>query len=77
MRAAAACYCSYGSVGTPLSSKRIALYGRQIIEGMIYLEKVGFSVAGLDAGNVMLRTLDKCAISDFENSALGLRPLGA
>ena len=60
----------------PLPERRISLYGRQIIEGMLFLTKVGFGVSGCHAGNVMMRSVDWCVISEFENASLGLNPLG-
>ena len=53
------------------------MYGRQIIEGMLFLTKVGFDVSGCHAGNIMMRSADWCTITEFENAALGLKPLGA
>jgi hypothetical protein len=53
------------------------MYGRQIIEGMLFLTKVGFDVSGCHAGNIMMRNADWCTITEFENAALGLKPLGA
>ena len=52
------------------------MYGRQIIEGMLFLTKVGFDVSGCHAGNIMMRSADWCTITEFENAALGLKPLG-
>jgi hypothetical protein len=65
-----------GSMGTPLSAARIGLYSRQIVEGMRYLEQVGFGVVGVHCGNVMMKTINEVAITDFENSVLGLQPFG-
>ena len=59
-----------------LPERRIALYGRQIAEGMLFLTRVGFDVSGCHAGNVMLHQQDWCVLTEFENDPLGLRPLG-
>ena len=67
----------YRAMGTPLPERRISLYGRQILEGMTFLTKVGFDVAGVHAGNILLRDQNWCVITEFENYSLGLKPLGA
>ena len=59
-----------------LPERRIALYGRQIADGMLFLTRVGFDVSGCHAGNVMLHQQDWCVLTEFENDPLGLRPLG-
>lgn len=44
---------------------------------MLFLTKVGFDISGCHAGNIMMRSVDWCVITEFENAALGFKPLGA
>ncbi|XP_059157582.1 probable inactive serine/threonine-protein kinase slob2 [Physella acuta] len=57
------------SKGLPLNL--IKLYGKQILNGMLYLEEKGFPTHGnLQSGNVMLQD-GICRISGYENKFIG------
>eukprot|EP00029_Vermamoeba_vermiformis_P010356 TRINITY_DN5403_c0_g1_i1.p1 TRINITY_DN5403_c0_g1~~TRINITY_DN5403_c0_g1_i1.p1 ORF type:complete len:367 (-),score=62.79 TRINITY_DN5403_c0_g1_i1:24-1124(-) len=57
--------------GYPLSEKKIASYGRQILDGLYYLESVGYPYYHLHAGNVLVDG-NFARLSDVENSLLNL-----
>eukprot|EP01043_Picozoa_sp_COSAG02_P055227 COSAG02_NODE_6372_length_3617_cov_2.744457_2_plen_612_part_00 len=57
---------------TGLNEKKVALYGRQILEGMRYLEELGLACSSLSCANVLVYENDWCRISDYENALVGL-----
>ena len=42
----------------------------------MYLERIGFGLANVHSGNVMMRNIDEVCITDYENSVLGLQAMG-
>ena len=48
-----ACSKKYRSSGTPLPEKQIATFGRQILEGLAFLEKKHVPYLDLHSGNIM------------------------
>ena len=63
----------YVERGRPFPEKRLALYGRQILEGMHFLNNAGLRCVGLHCGNIVMLADDHCAISEFEQTALRMR----
>jgi PX domain-containing protein kinase-like protein len=57
--------------GFPLSEKKIASYGRQILDGLYYLESAGYPYYHLHTGNVLIDG-NFARLSDIENSLLNL-----
>ena len=55
-----------------LNEKKVALYGRQVLEGMRYLEELGLDCSFLTCANVLVYENEWCRISDFENALVGL-----
>jgi hypothetical protein len=64
-----------GRRGGGLARERLLLYGRQILEGVCYLEALGLSCASLHCGNVLVLGDDWVALSDWENDVVGLPSL--
>ena len=64
----------YGFKGEPLKERQVALYGKQILEAMAYLQTLGLPCTGIHTGNVVMRDSDWCQVSDFECCAVGLPP---
>eukprot|EP00899_Mesostigma_viride_P005065 jgi/Mesvir1/1455/Mv14441-RA.2 len=60
-----------GQIGDGLPVNLTALYGRQILEGLVFLKRLGFPYHNLHAGNVVLDD-GVCRLTDYENSLLGL-----
>ena len=67
----------------PLTDHRIALFGRQVLEGLRFLRACGMPATHVHGGNVLLRRISvpsgapadsgwACHIVDFENALLGL-----
>lgn len=53
---------------------KVALFGRQVLEGVAYLYKQGFSPVGhIHSGNVMVLGDDHCKLGGYENTLLGYR----
>eukprot|EP01087_Luapelamoeba_hula_P002056 TRINITY_DN1181_c0_g1_i1.p1 TRINITY_DN1181_c0_g1~~TRINITY_DN1181_c0_g1_i1.p1 ORF type:complete len:688 (+),score=114.64 TRINITY_DN1181_c0_g1_i1:88-2151(+) len=68
-------YKKYGAqAGSALGVKQVALYGRQILEAMSFLQSIRFSYPHLNASNIVVKD-GKCCLTDLENSLLGLPPL--
>eukprot|EP01091_Cochliopodium_minus_P016380 TRINITY_DN610_c4_g1_i1.p1 TRINITY_DN610_c4_g1~~TRINITY_DN610_c4_g1_i1.p1 ORF type:complete len:537 (+),score=187.03 TRINITY_DN610_c4_g1_i1:11-1621(+) len=63
----------YKERGNPLTEKRIASWGRHILEGMNYLRLKGFPAGNIHSGNIMVEK-NICKISDYENKLLNLIP---
>jgi len=63
----------YMTTGRPLPMDKIVLYGRQILEGMLFLKKKQIPYRNLHSGNVILDG-DRCRITGFENPLLGYTP---
>lgn len=59
--------------GHQLDPGLVALYGRQILEGMRYLLKCGIPLGHIHSGNVLIHN-GVARISDWENSLLGVAP---
>ena len=66
-------YTAERRLGQSLDQERIALYGRQILEAMVFLQSVWVSGAGVTSANVLVLSDDWCLVSDWENDVLGLR----
>ena len=64
-----------GRSGKALSLEAVALYGRQILEALHYLDRLGFCFPHLTSANVLVSD-DKrwCMLSDLENTLCGLDP---
>ncbi|KAK3102227.1 hypothetical protein FSP39_009753, partial [Pinctada imbricata] len=61
----------YRNKSKGLSVKQIALFGRQILEALIYMEEKGFPIHGhLHSGNIILDN-GVCRVSGYENTFLG------
>lgn len=60
--------------GTQIGEMRLAALGRQVLEGMAYLRKVGFLCHGIHSANVIMKESEVCAITDFEQVILGCEP---
>ncbi|KAF2074987.1 hypothetical protein CYY_003726 [Polysphondylium violaceum] len=56
-----------------LNEKIISKFGRQILEGLLFLKENNFPYFHLNCGNILLDD-STCLISDFENAFLGLKP---
>ena len=63
----------YKEKGNALTEKRIATWGRHILEGMNYLRLKGFPAGNVHCGNIMVEK-NICKISDYENKILNLVP---
>jgi len=61
----------YRIAGKPLNERTIALFGRQILEGLIYFEKIGYPYGQLSTSNVIVDN-GVCKLSSYENSLFGL-----
>lgn len=59
---------------SPLSEERIALWGRQILEGLAFFRSIDFPIKHLHAGNIIVEN-SICRISDYENSILEVASL--
>jgi serine/threonine protein kinase len=55
-----------------IDTKLFSKWGKQILEGMLYLHAQGLPVTFVHSGNVILQG-DNCYISDVENTFLGLQ----
>jgi hypothetical protein len=64
----------YGFKGEPLPERQIALFSKQILEGMAYFSALGLPCTGIHTGNIIMRDSNWCQISEFENAALGFTP---
>lgn len=58
-------------IGKPLKSDVIALYGKQILNGLRYLELQGIPYTHLHSGNIFI-TNNVCQLSEIENAFLKL-----
>lgn len=63
----------YSSKGTALPLKKIRIYGRQILEGLLALQKVNISFPHLSTANILVEN-DICRITDIESYFLGYKP---
>ncbi|XP_065900886.1 probable inactive serine/threonine-protein kinase slob2 [Dysidea avara] len=65
----------YNGRGTPLPSKQTALFGRQILEAIVFLYDKGLAPLGhIQSGNVMIHSASMCRLAGYENSLLGYKP---
>ena len=61
--------------GTPLPEKQVASFSRQILEGMMYLERKGWPYQVVSTGNVLLsRSQSQCHLCDIESAILDVPP---
>ena len=61
--------------GTPLPEKQVASFSRQILEGMMFLERKGWPYQVISTGNVLLsRSQSQCHLCDVESSILDVPP---
>ncbi|KAL6069944.1 Slowpoke-binding protein [Balamuthia mandrillaris] len=63
----------YRHPGRRLRLRTIAIFGRQILEGLLFLRSKGFPYGHLHSGNVILEN-NTCRITDYENALLNLTP---
>jgi len=59
--------------GEPLTESKIALFGRQILEGLDYLKSQKIPYISLSAGNVLVDN-GVCRLTDYENAFIDLPP---
>ena len=64
----------YRSPAEPLALKNIAKFGRDVLEGMLFLKQLGVPCYHLHAGNVLVDPPHGCVLADFENNVLGVPP---
>jgi len=64
----------YSGIPRGLKENEILTFGRQILEGLLYLKKKGYPMPHLHSGNLIL-TGSVLQISDYENSLVCLDPL--
>jgi hypothetical protein len=74
---AATKYAAARQLGTPLPQERLALYGRQILEAVVFLQSVWVSCAGVTTSNVLVLSDDWCLVTDWENDLLGMKSSSA
>lgn len=61
--------------GSPLPEKTVASFARQILEGMMFLERKGWPYLVVSTGNVLLsRNQSHCQLCDVESAILGVSP---
>ncbi len=61
--------------GTPLPEKQVASFSRQILEGMMFLERKGWPYQVVSTGNVLLsRSQSQCHLCDIESAILDVPP---
>jgi serine/threonine protein kinase len=61
--------------GAPLPEKQVASFSRQILEGMMFLERKGWPYQVVSTGNVLLsRSQSHCQLCDVESSILDVAP---
>lgn len=53
--------------------KKIKAYGRQILEGLLALQKINLSFPHISTANIIVEN-DICRITDLENYFLGYKP---
>jgi PX domain-containing protein kinase-like protein len=63
----------YMAPGKPIPMDKIILWGRQILEGMLFLKKKQIPYRNLHSGNVIIEN-EKCRISGYENPLFGYTP---
>eukprot|EP00049_Salpingoeca_infusionum_P008229 m.133949 g.133949 ORF g.133949 m.133949 type:complete len:493 (-) comp13950_c0_seq5:586-2064(-) len=62
----------YGGRGKRLPTVKLALYGRQILEGLEYLHDIGIQCNNLHSGNVII-SRGVARVSGYENTIFGVR----
>jgi PX domain-containing protein kinase-like protein len=55
----------------PVPPRDIASYGRQILEGLKYLNDKGFFLGHVHLGNVLVDANNNCQLTELENSLMG------
>ena len=64
-----------GKRGTPLPEKTVASFSRQILEGMMFLERKGWPYQVASCGNVLLhKNQSHCMLADVESALLDIPP---
>ena len=54
--------------------EKVALLGRQVLEAILFLYKVGFQTVGhVHSGNIFMATDTHCKLGGYENALLGYR----
>jgi len=64
----------YGGKGKPFEIGKIRKYGRQILEGLLFLENIGIPYLHLHTGNVIINERGDCMLTDIESGLLGVEP---
>jgi len=64
----------YGAKGKPFEIGKIRRYGRQILEGLLFLENIGIPYLHLHTGNIIMNDQGDCMLTDIESGFLGLEP---
>jgi len=64
----------YRAKGKPFEIGKIRRYGRQILEGLLFLENIGIPYLHLHTGNVIINEQGDCMLTDMESGFLGVEP---
>jgi len=64
----------YRARGKPFEIGKIQRYGRQILEGLLFLAKIGIPYLHLHTGNVIINEQGDCMLTDIESGFLGVEP---
>jgi len=64
----------YKAKGKPFEIGKIRRYGRQILEGLLFLENIGIPYLHLHTGNVIINDKGDCVLTDIESGFLGVEP---
>jgi len=64
----------YRAKGKPFEIGKIRRYGRQILEGLLFLENIGIPYLHLHTGNVIINEQGDCMLTDIESGFLGVEP---
>eukprot|EP00123_Amoebidium_parasiticum_P009518 comp19527_c0_seq1/m.22847 comp19527_c0_seq1/g.22847 ORF comp19527_c0_seq1/g.22847 comp19527_c0_seq1/m.22847 type:complete len:563 (-) comp19527_c0_seq1:285-1973(-) len=64
----------YGNDGSPMELESIRLFGRQILEGLLFIQSRPFPYGHLHTGNVLLSITNTIKLCGLENTLLGQDP---
>jgi len=64
----------YKAKGKPFEIAKIRRFGRQILEGLLFLENIGIPYLHLHTGNVIINESGDCMLTDIESAFLGVEP---
>jgi len=64
----------YKAKGKPFEIAKIRRYGRQILEGLLFLQNIGIPYLHLHTGNVIIDENGDCMLTDIESGLLGVEP---